>query len=455
MIATPNMAPRNKVYGLNSYGILLKDLENYDKSEQILLEALQLVKTLDLKQKEAEILANLGGVQYGREDYEGAYQYYIKAKDIFFDKRLEIDLTNKMYLIEMIIQTGIKGKREGPLFDQYIMLRDTIDQENLKNVNSQYINKYESEKKGKEILELKNKKFLLDIANLNLEKTNALLEGEKLTATLENAIQKQMNDSLQFTMKREEFIKKDLLNQSEINIQKISQQNRFLALACLAMGSVLGLSLLLYYQNKKTKNLNKTLHTQKDKIQLLHQELNHRVKNNLSFMTSLVEMQGRRTQNIEAREILQETESRLGALALVHSNLFKNDEATTVNLAFYLEELVSQLEKIFAIPGKELNVICDLTDHHVNAEDAMRLGLIVNELVTNSIKHAFTNVNDPQINIATKLDKAGKLTLEYKDNGPGHTHVSNLAADETNAHLGTKLIALLREQMKDRYILVC
>jgi two-component sensor histidine kinase len=241
-----------------------------------------------------------------------------------------------------------------------------------------------------------------------------------------------------------------ILKEKVINEQKKNQKIGISALAIISL-----LLILLGFQVRRLSKQKNDILNKNKTIQLLHQELNHRVKNNLSFMTSLVEMQGRRTQNIEAREILQETENRLGALSLVHSNLFKNDEATTVNLAFYLEELVSQLEKIFAIPGKELNIICDFTDHHVNAEDAMRLGLIVNELVTNSVKHAFTHVNDPQINIATKLDDTGKLTLEYKDNGPGHTHVSNLAAHQDNAHLGTKLIALLKEQMKDRYTLVC
>jgi two-component sensor histidine kinase len=217
----------------------------------------------------------------------------------------------------------------------------------------------------------------------------------------------------------------------------------------------LGALIFILFMLKLLKNKNNDLIKQKSTIQLLHQELNHRVKNNLYFMTSLLEMQSRRTQNAEAREIIQETENRLGALSLVHSNLFKNDDTTTVNLANYLEELVSQLEKIFAIPDKELNFICHFTDHHVNAEDAMRLGLIVNELVTNSVKHAFSKVNEPQINIATKLDKMGKLTLEYKDNGPGHTHISDLKSEEINAHLGTKLIALLREQLKDRYVVIC
>ncbi|MCB0659757.1 MAG: sensor histidine kinase, partial [Saprospiraceae bacterium] len=224
-----------------------------------------------------------------------------------------------------------------------------------------------------------------------------------------------------------------------------------------AFGSIFGfviisiLSIFIYLQSQNRKETNLKIKKKKDQIQLLHQELNHRVKNNLSFMTSLIEMQGRRTQNVEAREILQETENRLGALSLVHSNLFKNDSATTVNLAYYLEELVSQLEKICTIPDKALKCNCDFTDHYVNAEDAMRLGLIVNELVTNSVKHAFQNVDEPLINISTSIDKDGKLVLEYRDNGPGTTQVTNNVVNEKNDHFGTKLIALLREQMKNRY----
>lgn len=241
-----------------------------------------------------------------------------------------------------------------------------------------------------------------------------------------------------------------ILNEKVINEQKKNQKIGILALAIISL-----LLILLGFQVRRLSKQKADILNKNKTIQLLHQELNHRVKNNLYFMTSLLEMQSRRTQNTEAREIIQETENRLGALSLVHSNLFKNDEATTVNLAFYLEELVSQLEKIFAIPDKELNFICEFTDHHVNAEDAMRLGLIVNELVTNSVKHAFSKVNEPQISIATKLDKMGKLTLEYKDNGPGHTHISNFASEDNNTHLGTKLIVLLREQLKDRYVVIC
>ncbi|MBK8627972.1 MAG: hypothetical protein IPN86_21160 [Saprospiraceae bacterium] len=88
----------------------------------------------------------------------------------------------------------------------------------------------------------------------------------------------------------------------------ITQQRNTLIGGAIGLGLISLLTLLVYRQSQNRKLLNKTSIPQKDQIQLLHQELNHRVKNNLYFMTSQLEMQGRRTQNTEAREILQETE---------------------------------------------------------------------------------------------------------------------------------------------------
>lgn len=263
------------------------------------------------------------------------------------------------------------------------------------------------------------------------------------------------NDINEIENENEKYALEKMEIENKIADIEIKNQSKLNSLLIFFLVLVSGALIFFLYLMQLLKSKNITLKNQKEKIQLLHQELNHRVKNNLSFMTSLIEMQGRRTKNTEAREILQETEQRLGALSLVHSNLFRNDESTTVNLATYLDELVSQLEKIFTIPDKELQFINEFADHHVNAEDAMRLGLIVNELVTNSVKHAFANVMNPQIQITTAIDKNGKLTLAYKDNGPGHNYVSNFINEDNNGHLGTKLIALLREQMKDRYTVIC
>jgi len=123
-----------------------------------------------------------------------------------------------------------------------------------------------------------------------------------------------------------------LIAQAEINDQKLKQQRNFLLLTGMALTAILSLFALLYYQYKKKNSLNLTLNNQKTQIQLLNRELNHRVKNNLTFMTSLLEMQSRRSDSIETKSALKESESRLKALALVHSQLFKSDSDTEVNL---------------------------------------------------------------------------------------------------------------------------
>jgi len=83
---------------------------------------------------------------------------------------------------------------------------------------------------------------------------------------------------------------------------------------------------------------------------------------------------------------------------------------------------------------KNISFETDFTDYQINAEDAMRLGLIVNELVTNSVKHAFHDVHNPTITIATALDSDSKLTLKYAVNGPKVT--PNIATNEPSTSLG-------------------
>ena len=206
-------------------------------------------------------------------------------------------------------------------------------------------------------------------------------------------------------------------------------------------------SFLFYRQREKQKQLNTELTSQRDQIKLLNRELNHRVKNNLAFMTSLLEMQGRRTDSDEAKQVLRESESRLKALSIVHNNLFQNDTHTTINLKSYLLEIAQHLQNIFEIPGKSLQLETQLADLDFDAEDAMRVGLIVNELVTNSVKHAFANVDNPKIILETSRSADGKVSLRYQDNGPGFIQKEIKEPVSNASSIGVKLIQLLEQQL--------
>lgn len=266
---------------------------------------------------------------------------------------------------------------------------------------------------------------------------------------------KQYADSINtlFEVEKQQLENEKLLVDVQLRNQTISTQRNILLGGGLGLFFITFLAVQLFRQSKKRSQLNVQLKSQKDQIQLLNRELNHRVKNNLAFMTSLLEMQSRRTDSQEAKQALQESETRLRALSLVHAQLFRSDSDIEVNLKLYLNEIIGNLSEIFHTTEKPVRFETDLADYQINAEDAMRMGLIVNELVTNSVKHAFSQVSDPLIEIRTSVDDLGKLTLKYHDNGPGNLSMDNPDVAPGDASLGMKLIWLLKKQLGERYVL--
>ena len=242
-----------------------------------------------------------------------------------------------------------------------------------------------------------------------------------------------------------------LIAEQELKEQTISTQRKFILAAVAGLGALGFLSFFLIRMNRQKNRINKELEHQKRQIQTLNREMHHRVKNNLAFMTSLLEMQERRIQDPSAKAALKDSEARIRTLALAHQQLLKNEEDAEIAIKPYLTETIAHLKNYFDIPDKSLNISSHIDDFSINSEDAMRLGLIINELITNSIKHAFQEVSNP--NIIIKLYRQGQKTiLDYKDNGPG-VQFSTSSAPHNNNSLGTKLIELLKKQLGDGYVI--
>ncbi len=307
---------------------------------------------------------------------------------------------------------------------EIIRIRDGYSLQKLNNQKLQQVIKMEAMQKDQNSIVLNN--FILT-------KSRDSVRNEKLLITSKNA---------------------ELAFNNKLQSNSINNLRKLILFGGISFFIISCLSFFLYRQRQKQKTLTTQVTSQRDQIQLLNRELNHRVKNNLAFMTSLLEMQGRRSDNIETKQLLQESETRLKTLALVHANLFKNEADTDINLKSYLTEIIQNLNQLFELPDKSLEINSTLIDHNIDAEDAMRLGLVVNELITNSVKHAFHEVANPEIKITTSLNTDGKLVLDYKDNGPGASFTQNDSV-QNSASLGTKLIELLKRQLEGRVVVVC
>lgn len=172
---------------------------------------------------------------------------------------------------------------------------------------------------------------------------------------------------------------------------------------------------------------------------LMTKEISHRVKNSLSIVAGLLSMQARGSSNDEVRRALADAETRVQTVAAMHDRLWRTDEIHSIDLASFLGSLCDQ----FAASGPKRVVSHDIAPVTITTDDAVPLGLLVNELVTNAIKYAGSQaMGDIRLTLTT-IDQGG-LRLEIRDRGPGLP----AGFDATrSSSLGMKLIARLGRQL--------
>lgn len=172
---------------------------------------------------------------------------------------------------------------------------------------------------------------------------------------------------------------------------------------------------------------------------VLAHEIDHRVKNNLQMIASLVVMQTRTISDPDTRSSLQAMLARVEALSTAHRRLYQTKDATSFDLADFIRDLVGDLVSAFG-DGK-LDLHLDLEHHDMPADKAAPLALIVNELVTNSLKHAFNGREGGTLGVRV-LKPNGRLRIEVSDDG----HGMNGATDDTS--FGLRLVNSLARQLQ-------
>ncbi|MGM9513207.1 PAS domain S-box protein [Roseateles sp. DB2] len=189
----------------------------------------------------------------------------------------------------------------------------------------------------------------------------------------------------------------------------------------------------------------------KEKTALLN-EVHHRVKNNLQIVSSLLRLQSRHVDE-PVRAVLRESQSRVKAMALTHQLLYERSDFSALELGPYLHRLAALLREAYMEPGKDIAMQLDLPGEglSISLQAAVPCGLIVNELVTNALKHAFTQRSQGLIRVRAARDAQGWFEIEVADDGLG---MKALPDHDQCATLGYQLIPLLADQLEARLALV-
>jgi two-component sensor histidine kinase len=174
--------------------------------------------------------------------------------------------------------------------------------------------------------------------------------------------------------------------------------------------------------------------------EVLTREISHRVKNSLTIVAGLLNMQARMADNPEIERALDDAQSRVHTIAQVHDRLWRAHEVQTINLADFMGELAEQLRSTAPL---ELTLTCDFVPVTVATEQAVPLGLLTNELVTNAFKYAYPD-GVGEVGISISEEKPGHLQLTICDNGVGRPADFPGAASKS---LGMRLVSNLARQL--------
>ena len=189
-----------------------------------------------------------------------------------------------------------------------------------------------------------------------------------------------------------------------------------------------------------------------DKLRI--KEIHHRIKNNLQVITSLLDLQAEKFKDKEVLEAFKESQSRVISMALIHEELYKGEGTDTLNFSAYLQKLAETLFHTYSLRSKNIGLVMELEKSACfNMDIAVPLGIIVNELISNSLKHAFNENEKGEIRIQLYREArsgnthASTFNLKISDNGKGIPENIRLESFES---LGLKLVNILIDQLDGR-----
>jgi two-component sensor histidine kinase len=260
-----------------------------------------------------------------------------------------------------------------------------------------------------------------------------------------------INDILTNLSKTQQVMKLQLRYETEKKESEISRlageaesskRSIILLAAVLILLTALAGTLTWLYQ--RIKGQKKQIDLQAQRLQAVMKELHHRVKNNLQIVSSLLSLQTYKLQDAEAILVFKESQQRVQAMSLIHQRLYTTDLLTAINMKEYVTDLAETLLTSYGFSRDGFDLQLEIEEEILDVEKALPIGLLINELVTNSLKYAFANTSRPCLSISLRKLK-DELTLVVRDNGRG---IDEEEWKKKGNSFGKQLIKVLGKQLR-------
>ncbi|MCG2612402.1 sensor histidine kinase [Flavobacterium sp. SM15] len=221
--------------------------------------------------------------------------------------------------------------------------------------------------------------------------------------------------------------KDNVIEKQQVDLEK--KQKGILSIVAVALGIILITTLFYLYNSRKKRkeielkndeisNKNKTIRESLAEKEMLLKEIHHRVKNNLQIISGILELQNLTVSDENAKIILKEGQARIQSIALIHKTLYQSENFSSVPLESYLKELIHAIQTTYRNSATKIETNVKAENIELNINTAIPLSLIINEIITNCFKHAFTGKENGVISITISKEN-NQYKLVVQDNGIG------------------------------------
>lgn len=487
-IATKYGLPKHLASTCINIGVVLKNQEEYDEALKYYYRAEEIYEIENDQGGLADIYNNIGNVLRFQGKLDGALTNYNKA----IQAREASGKTHRLAYTYNNIALIHQERKDFKKAIQYLEKSEKIKlkYEDYPSLGSTYLNfarvylETKDEKKFVYYSELAEKiaqqyqldevyrdvlvdKSTFESENGNFEKAyyylNTVFQG---LDTLDEQSQRILNSVLQarFREKESQFEMSQLSERfDELTVQKqeLEDNQRYARNLIIALSLVVGILVVIFIlflfnlrevrvQAKELARTNEELreaNLSKEEKEVLLKEIHHRVKNNLQIIKSLIRLQGIGERDEHLNDVLNEFEQRVSSMALVHEALYKSGDLAKVDVNSYYEDLVNDL--IFAYnlqQNVEAKISIDM--ENLGIDTLVPLGLLTNEIISNSLKHGLEANTNGIITVDLKKIEDDRCELFIGDNGKGFDFEQERTSRNS---LGTELILTLVEQLDGEY----
>jgi two-component sensor histidine kinase len=412
------------------------------------------------------MMQKLGAVYYEREMYDTALQYLDASVNLSQYLGLKHDeAIARLNRAGAYIQSG-NIKKAGSDIDEIRLKADTLDmninvrlhiqQGNYSLANEQFLdskNHYAyalviADRTGvpemygmvyKHMANAYSKRKMYKEAYEYAEKYNTQVTGyyaENLR------ILKELDQVLNSINVRDELSYANLQN----NLKEISLKNekRLRVILLTAIGVFLLLAIIIFYLYKTQKNKNSLIKKQADDLQTLMKEIHHRLKNNLQIISSLLDLQSRTVGDKQAAQAIKEGRNRVQTMAIIHQNLYGEEHFKGIAVVDYIDTLVRNLFDSYNIQPGGVMLQTDIEKMNLDVDTIIPVGLVLNELISNSLKYAFAEGETGTIEVTLKKVGAA-LLLKVRDDGKGFSQPADTVSSSS---FGMRMIKIFAKKLK-------